>query len=214
MNGYEERIMSELKVVVAERAAAAGTAAEAPAAARRRPGRRIGLGLAVVAAAAGAAVALPIVTGGGEARANAVELRRDGAVAVHVREFSHPERVERKLRGFGIPAKVQFLPSGKKCRPGRAHWIYDGSADRVFGTIPKELNESATLIYPKRLKPGQTVVLDVWALLGKDGEMRTSVLNEKVAQGRVGACVVVPGGPEVHENWAGDGPNTVEDPND
>lgn len=213
MNGYEERILSELKAVVAERAAAPDAAPEVRAA-RRRPGRRLGLGLAVVAAAAGATVAIPMVTGGGEAKANAVELRRDGSVAVYWREWSHPERVQSKLRGLGIPAEVNFLPSGKKCKPGRAHWIYDGSADGVFGSIPKEAAANATLIYPEKLKPGQTVVLDVWALLGENDEIKSSVLTPKVAQGRVGACVVVPGGPEVHEDWAGDGPNTVEGPDD
>lgn len=57
-------------------------------------------------------------------------------------------------------------------------------------------------------------MLDVWALLGENDEIKSSVLTPKVAQGRVGARVVVPGGPEVHEDWAGDGPGTVEGPDD
>ncbi|TDD72189.1 hypothetical protein [Actinomadura rubrisoli] len=207
MNTFEDRLLAELKDVVVERA----TAEQRPAGARRRPVRRLGTAAAVVAAAAGITAAIPLATGEDGDKANAVERRPDGSIAVHLREFNHPERVEARLRGLGVPAQVNFIPSGQKCKPGRAKWI-DSRYEHVFQSPGESAGSSTTIISPRHLKPGQTVAIDVWAVLDKNHQISGyTMMKPRVAPGPVAPCVLVPGGPEIHADWAGDGPNTVED---
>ncbi|MCO5990287.1 hypothetical protein NE235_29650 [Actinoallomurus spadix] len=148
----------ELKQVVA----ANDRAAEPRRRPRRWTGRRLALAAGAVAAAVGTMIAVPALTENRSAEANAAERAPDGSIAVHLVEFTHPERVEQKLRAFGIPAKVDFLPFGTQCKgrefdgdfwmtdkpvrgprrrhrrliPGRPQWRSAPGSRRVFRSAP------------------------------------------------------------------------------
>lgn len=112
---FEERLLAELRRVVAERpspAAVQGTPRWAPAGLwRRRP-----LALAGgVAAAAAVATLAGVALDGGEETAWAVERNADGTVTVKINSLSDADGLERKLNAAGVPALVQYLPAGKAC---------------------------------------------------------------------------------------------------
>ncbi|WP_131739269.1 hypothetical protein [Actinomadura roseirufa] len=207
MTTFEDRLLVELKGVVAERA----VAERRPSGARRRPVRLFALAGAVVAAAAGIAVAVPLATGEDGAKANAVERRPDGSIAVHWRDFDHPEQVEAKLRGFGVPARVTTIPSGKQCRD-QPEERQGGRAGGVFGP-PGALGPNATTIYPGRLRPGQFLAINIWTMRDEHGKLLQRVMQPGVAQGPIGPCVLVPGGPGVQTApMKGQGPGGIEKP--
>jgi hypothetical protein len=202
MQTFEDRLLTELKHVVA----ANRPATESRHQPRRWTGRRLVLTAGAVAAAVGTVIAVPALTGDKSAGANAVERVPDGSIAVHLVEFTHPERVEQKLRAFGVPAKVDFLPFGTQCK-GREYnsdfWMSETPDDGVFGDDPgsdPHADEDmrggvGTRIYPDKLKPGEMVVLDVWFQNTKDSTS-ASVLSPMVKKaGTMPACVRVPGGP-------------------
>ncbi|HVY97359.1 MAG TPA: hypothetical protein VHA54_10415 [Solirubrobacterales bacterium] len=115
---FEERLLSRLKAVVAERGAAEASSATAPPSStgprRHRPLR---LALAGAAALAVAAVVLIVSSGGGStSKAFAVEPQAGGGVTIRVYSLEDPAGLERALRRAGIPAQVNWLPAGTTCR--------------------------------------------------------------------------------------------------
>jgi hypothetical protein len=116
---FEERLLAELRRVVAEGPSPAG--AEASAARRpARPWRRRPLalagGLAAVAAVGGVA---GVALNGDDDAAWAVTPNADGTVTVKIDSLSDADGLERKLAAAGVPALVQFLPAGKACADAR-----------------------------------------------------------------------------------------------
>ncbi len=114
---FEERLLDRLKAVVAERGAAEAAAGAEPAS--PRPGRRRPLRLALAGAAALAvAVALLIVTSGGDntSKAFAVEPQKGGGVTIKIYSLEDPAGLEQALERAGIPAQVNWLPTGTTCR--------------------------------------------------------------------------------------------------
>jgi hypothetical protein len=113
---FEQRLLARLKVVVAERGAAAA-AAEAqdatPSWRRRAPRLALGAGLALAAIA----VAL-IVSAGGDnpSKAFAVEPQKGGGVTIKVYRLEDASGLEQALEDAGIRAQVTWLPAGKVCR--------------------------------------------------------------------------------------------------
>lgn len=202
MQTFENRLLAELKHVVA----ANQPAAESPRRPQRWTGRRLVLTAGTVAAAVGTLIAVPALTEDKSARANAVERLQDGSIAVHLVEFTHPEQVEQKLRAFGVPAKVDFLPFGTQCKGRESNsdfWMSANPDDGVFGGDPGSNPHAdtdmkggvGTRIYPDKLKPGEMVVLDVWFQNTKNSTS-ANVLSPTVKKaGTVPACVRVPGGP-------------------
>ncbi|MQY03086.1 hypothetical protein [Actinomadura macrotermitis] len=204
MNTFEERLLVELKNVVAERAEMA------PSRRPRRNVRRFALAGGLVAAAAAIAVAVPPLLGEEDvAQANPVERRPDGTVVVHLREFTHPEQVEARLRKVGVPAQVNFLPSGKQCKEPRATFLDGRRTEGLFGD-ETSTPSNEVVIKPGLLKPGQTVVLDVWAKL-KGDRVESSIVYPDVAVGQVGPCKPVGHGPVVGDDGVGDGPGSIEE---
>jgi hypothetical protein len=113
LDGFELRLLGELRRVVSERASAPAVSAPAP----RRFGRR-SLALAGgVAVAAGIAVVvgLSVGDGGGPEKAYAVTSNPDGSVTVKINSLRDSAGLERKLNEAGVPALVQYLPPGKTC---------------------------------------------------------------------------------------------------
>jgi hypothetical protein len=113
---FEDRLLVELRAVVAERAAPPVAAAATPR--RRRAAPRLVLsGAATAAVAAGA---LLVALGGDAATpAFAVEPHADGDVAVTIYRLSDAAGLESKLRSAGVPAVVDYTPPDKACREPR-----------------------------------------------------------------------------------------------
>jgi hypothetical protein len=119
---FEDRLLAELRQVVAANPRPTTVASGRPALARRwrRP-------LMVAGGLAAAAVASATVIGFGEdggATAWAVTPNDDGTVTVVIYSLSDADGLERQLRDAGVPADVKYLPPGKKCAdpaPGAPH---------------------------------------------------------------------------------------------
>jgi hypothetical protein len=118
-DGFERRLLDELKAVVAERGAeqeAAGGGARSTPAWRRAP--RLALGAVAVLAAA---VAVLVFSSGGEntPRAFAVEPQEGGGVRIKVYSLEDAAGLEQALEDAGIRAQVTWLPAGTSCREPR-----------------------------------------------------------------------------------------------
>jgi len=116
---FEERLLTRLKAVVAERGAAeAGTVAAGGGPAR--PGRRRSsrLALGAVPALVVAAIVLILSSGGdGTPRAFAVEPQAGGGVRIEIYRLEDATGLEKALEEAGIRAQVNWLPVGKTCEP-------------------------------------------------------------------------------------------------
>lgn len=110
---FEERLLAELRHVVAARPASGVVAAP-----RRRRAPRLLLGGAATTAAVGLAVLL-VAGGGGVAPAFAVDRQSDGTVTVTISRLSDAAGLQAQLRAAGIPAVIDYTPPGKACREPR-----------------------------------------------------------------------------------------------
>jgi hypothetical protein len=128
---FEERLLHELREVVAARPAPSPAPASAPA--RHRGRRRVGVAGAGGVAAVLAAVAI-LAGGGGSESAYAVTARADGSVTVKISSLSDAAGLQRALRNAGVPAVVRY-GAGADCPPPAT-----GAGDEA-GTV--EQNESA-----------------------------------------------------------------------
>lgn len=113
---FEQRLLDELKAVVAERGAAQATTAEGATptpAWRRAP--RLALGAVAVLAAA---VAVLVFNSGGDnpPRAFAVEPHDGGGVTIKVYSLEDASGLEEALAEAGIRSQVTWLPAGEVCR--------------------------------------------------------------------------------------------------
>lgn len=101
--GFEDRLLTELRAVVEQRAADGAGPATVPVW-RRHP---VMLRTATAGAAVSAAIALTAVfTGGAAEAAYAVDQHPDGTVTVTVNELSDPAGLQAKLIAAGVPARV------------------------------------------------------------------------------------------------------------
>lgn len=187
LDGFEERLLGELKLAVAEHAQAAESAPVAQASAVRpfwRP-RTIGIGVAAVAGA-GAAVAAPVfLTGpGGASPAFAVEEQEDGTVEVEIMDLRDSGELEEALAEHGIPAVVDYLSDGMACAEPRFEYSPNGN---VF--ISSERDEESReethrfSVHPEELGPDDTLVLEIREF-GEGGWG----MGAAVAQGEVADC--------------------------
>jgi hypothetical protein len=115
---FEERLLGELKTVVAQRGAEedAATAAVTP------PARRRGPRLAVTSAAvlAAAAAALVFSSGGDNTPAAfAVEPQEGGGETIRIYSPEDAGGLEAALAEAGIRSQVDWLPAGKTCQDSR-----------------------------------------------------------------------------------------------
>lgn len=110
---FEDRLLVELKQVVASRASSAEPTQAPPV---RRAAWRPRLALAGGAATLGLAGAFLLPTFlGNENAAFAVTENDDGTVTVKINHFSDAEELRRKLADVDIPATVEYLPLGQMC---------------------------------------------------------------------------------------------------
>lgn len=177
MNGtFEDRLLDELKAEISARAA------QGRAPTRLRLNRRgIVGGAAVVGLAAAAAIAVPLMFGP-QTPAYALTKNPDGSINLRINEFRDPDQVEEDMARLGVPANITYLPLGKRCGDARAPFV---PGDHTT-TTPEELKskdpavqarvreramntasakairpEDGITIYPRYIKPGQIVLIEV-----------------------------------------------------
>jgi hypothetical protein len=111
---FEDRLLTELRRVVAANPEPVPASASAGSAIAHRLPRT----LTVAGGLATAALASVAVIGFGDEGENtawAVTPNGDGTVTVVINHLSDADGLEQKLRDEGVPAVVQYLPEGKKC---------------------------------------------------------------------------------------------------
>jgi hypothetical protein len=188
---FEDRLLGELRAVVAERGVAAAAEAEASTGTPAwRRGPRLAIAGAAVTAAAG--VALLVSAGGGDTpTAYAVEPRPEGMVSVEIRGLEDAKGLEEALGNVGIPASVAYLASGMTCReprfrrPAAPH----GAGGKVTSGIGRDADGATDFSISRDVVgPGQTLVITASPGPGGSG----SAVQMGVAEGKVAPCEPVP----------------------
>jgi hypothetical protein len=130
---FEERLLEELKTVVAQRGAEQEVSAEAGAhspAWRRAPRLAVGGGAVLAAAAA----VLVFNSGSGStSKAFAVEPQDGGGVAIRIYSPEDAAGLEGALAEAGIPSQITWLPAGMTCR--EPHFTQSSAKTSMGGTI-------------------------------------------------------------------------------
>jgi hypothetical protein len=193
LDGFEERLLTQLKEVVAER----GSMTATPAAPAARPGRRrlvVSLAMATALVVVGVLVAA-LLPGLGEAPAYAVTRDPDGSIRVYIRDYRDPKGLQRRLEAFGVKAAVDYIPLGKTCREPRGDFVPPEQAPREmvsWGPFGEE-DGFYWKLHPEFIGPDQTFVYEVQ--VGKDahgdGVQRAMI---RLANGPVAPCDPVPVG--------------------
>jgi hypothetical protein len=193
-NHFEDRLLEQLRHVVAEQPMPSATASP------RRSHRRLALAGAGCAAAL-AAVAVVAGSGGTTTSAYAVEAQGDGAVEVSINKLDDPVGLQSSLEEQGIPAVVDFDSSAQACAGGtggddtlKAYETADGGVwaelpdgkpfadpsahskkENAFGdlsdTAVAEAGGNRFLVDPSRIQSGDKLVITA-----TDGTMETLTL--------------------------------------
>jgi hypothetical protein len=155
LGGFEEKLLGELKSVVAQRKAEASAQRSVRAPLWRRP--RVVSVASAGALAVGAVVGLPLL--GGESTtppasaAFDLTTNDDGTVTVTIYEFDDADELEAQLEAHGVPADVAYTPAGERCQPGRferapkAHPVrVDWGKDISFTVRPSDFAADETLV--------------------------------------------------------------------
>lgn len=180
LTGFEERRLSELKEHVVARAAAERA---------RRPRRRIALAAAAGATVAAAASVVMVSSMGGAAPAYAVTMDSDGIAYVTVRDFQDAEGLTRQLKSLNVPAVVDYLPLGKKCKEPRGTSVSDipPGLYQKPESIPGDSSGWRMRINTKLFKPGQTFVWTLSVPGGFGGGTSTILMRDPLVP-----CELVP----------------------
>jgi hypothetical protein len=171
LNGFEERLLGELKNVVAQRA----DDRPPPLARARTPlWRRPHVVSMVAAGALAVAVGVPLLGGRTTAPpANAafdVRANDDGTVTVTIYRFDDADGLEAQLEGYGVSADVTYTPIGEHCQADR----YDTSPTQHHvdvdnptpAGVPLNMNdvELSFTLRPADFQPNETLVVEnAWA---------------------------------------------------
>ena len=178
LGAFEERLLTQLRQVVAERAATPSGG---------RPARILGWRLrlrltvgvvAVLALAVAAVVGLPLLRG---TPAYAVSSTRDGTVTVRINELRDADGLERQLERHGVPAEVDYTPAGTVCQEGR----YTPSPTRFVVELAQDGGRLRFALDPRQLRPGDTVVVTT------SGGADAGAVGVSLARGEVLPCVPV-----------------------
>jgi hypothetical protein len=190
---FEDRLLDQLRAVVAERAAAAEPEASTATAAWRRGPRLAIAGAAVTAMA----TAVLIVTAGGSdtPAAYAVEPLPEGMISVEIRSLEDAKGLEEALGEAGVPASVNYLAAGMACQEPRFQPAFrgEGEGTRARGKMTTSSigrsRDGATVFSISRdtVGPGQTLVVTASPGPGGTG----SAVAMAVAEGKVAPCAPV-----------------------
>lgn len=170
-----------------------GTAVAEPRRARRYAPRRIALGLGATAVLATGIVIGPslLKNGSGVTPSYAVTKDTNGIVYVTVRDFSDAGGLRKQLRDLDVPAIVDHVPYGKKCKEPRATYVKQIPAGlySVPQQIPGEERGPGwrMRIDTKLFKPGQTFVWTITETPDGGSSTSTILMHDPVAP-----CVLVP----------------------
>jgi len=130
---FEEKLLDELKAIVAQRGAEQTASTERPAQrSTRRRAPRLALGGAAVFTAA---VAVLVIGSGGDnaPKAFAVEPQDGGGVTIRIYSAEDAAGLEGALADAGIPSQVTWLPAGKACR--EPHFTQSTAKTSMGGAI-------------------------------------------------------------------------------
>jgi hypothetical protein len=164
-----------------------------PAATPRHPRRRLGLAAAAVAVAVVGIAAATMVRGNQPASANTAERRADGSIVITIREGKNPKELERRLNDLGVPAVVDFLPSGFGCDLSRSTgWELDPDRPGLFDWDPASLDddEPQLILHSDQLRPGETAAFTFQ--IDEHGDDIAAGVNLRLSTTPVGPCVPVP----------------------
>ncbi len=175
---FEDRLLTELQEVI--RAQSPG-----------RPGRRHHMrnrSLAGAAAAAAAATVGALVLTSGASPAYAIDAH-DGTVTVTIKSLSDAAGLQKALRDKGVPAYVDYTPTGKTCQQPRGQ-LATGE-NRVSGSVQQGNGLATFAINTGTLQAGESVVIQ------SSGGSGPTSLGIQFIQGPVAACQLVdaPAGP-------------------
>ncbi len=130
---FEERLLDELKGIVAQRGAEQEASTESAA---HSPGRRRAPRLAIGGVAILAAAAAVLVLGSGSERTSkafAVEPQDGGGVTIRIYSPEDASGLEGALAEAGIRSQVTWLPAGMACR--EPHFAPSAAKTSLGGTI-------------------------------------------------------------------------------
>jgi hypothetical protein len=194
LGGFEEKLLGELKSLVADRTA------ERPARTPlwRRP--RVVSVASAGALAIGAAVGLPLLGGDTAAppasAAFTVKANLNGSVTARVNRLEDAEGLERQLEAYGIPIEVDYAPLDLECQQPRFTHAPDSNAVGFAWMANDDVSRTwiEAYVWPDRLRPGQTVVIQAgyMSLEPVDGGGQSMWAGTAVADGPVRPCKLVP----------------------
>ncbi|SNT60769.1 hypothetical protein SAMN05216276_107923 [Streptosporangium subroseum] len=170
-----------------------GTVVAEPRRTRRYGPRRLVLGLAAAAVLATGVVVGPSLLEDGRGAASSYAVTKDpnGIVYITVRDFRDAAGLTERLRDLGVPAVVNYVPQGQKCREPRATPVTDIPPGLYHPptNIPGEEHGPGwqMQINTKLFKPGQTFVWTMTTTSGGGSSTGTILMNDPVAP-----CVLVP----------------------
>ena len=183
MSNFEERLLTELRTVVAEQPEEHEQRSE-----RRRwrwPRLVLAGGLAAVLAVA--AVAGVFSLSGGTQAAYAVTKNDDGSISVQVDSLTDAAGLQSALQAAGVNAVVEYLPEGKMCKQP---WFTPAGRAAAGGPeesrVGRNANGSTTFSISGDRPAGDTLVVSTQT--GPNGEQ---ALGIGWAQGTVPPCQVV-----------------------
>jgi hypothetical protein len=206
----EERLLVELKAIVAARAAEAapaGATVHAP----RRYRRGLVLALAAVAALAAALAVLPGLLADNHP-AFAAEREPDGSIRIQIWEYWNAKGLGARLRSLGVNAVVDVIPNGQRCRQPRAAQQDPASGRVLQAAEPRHDEMGAFILHPELIKPGETFVLEI-TVTGdpRPGHNASMYSTDYIAIGPVAPCDPVSGpkvvGPDGSVHNPGPGPS-------
>jgi hypothetical protein len=167
LGGFEEKLLGELKTVVAQRSAEQSGPVRARTPLWRRP--RVVSAVSAGALAIGAvSVALlgSVSTAPSAMAAFDVRANDDGTVTVTIYRFDDADGLEEQLAEYGVPADVTYTPIGERCQADR----YELSStqhqvDVDHGTqagVPLNVNDVELwfTLRPDDFQPDETLVIE------------------------------------------------------
>jgi hypothetical protein len=191
---YEERLLVELRGVVAERATS--TAAPVRTVRTVRPRARFAVGLGAAAALAVAAgIGGPALLGAGDGPAYAADKDPDGSIRIYIREYSDAKGLQERLRQLGVDAVVDYVPNGKQCREPRATYVpFDQQPADLLTSLPPKGDEGIYLrLHPELIGEGRTFVFTTTLVGDLDDEEGLAHAQVRLATGPVADCEQIPG---------------------
>jgi hypothetical protein len=177
---FEDRLLHELRAIVAANPApVAGTPVRPRS--LRRP---IAVGSAVTGLGVGVTTAAILLTGGAGA-AYAVEAHADGSVTVTIKSIADAQGLQSKLNAAGVRALVTYVPEGKSCKQPRYAHPTKPAGQLQFSVIRSPSGATTFTVTKGELAPDETLVIE-----GSLGQS-SAALGLGVAKGPVGACQLV-----------------------